>query len=215
MALLDSLVSALLNSLRKFFAPLTKLWDKLVLGWTHLTNIGKDTQTLISSVQDEISAWRNFREDTKWKSKVISVPIAYDKTKQFIENIPAAWRAVADLVSSLKEKITSGGSPETDAEEFAADIQSGEGVSSFLKRLPRLVKGLERLFGFVAIVVDALETIANTIADLQTIVGEIGDIRREIESQETIFLSQKNKRRTVTTNDGRKIQERIGVLHGD
>lgn len=213
MALGDILISPILAAVRRFLGPLNQLWEKIVEAFTHLTKLGSAVTQLVQTIKDEIEAWRTFKENPRWRSRVISVPIAFEKTKELVLGIPASWHAIVDLFTKLKEKINTAGDPEAEAKDFAADLEGGEGISGFLRRVPRLVKGLERLFGFLAIAVDALETISGAIDDLQTIVDETARIRSEIEQLDSIFLSQKNPRKTEKLVDGGSIKIRVGNLH--
>lgn len=215
MVFLDRLIQPVIELLNRWLSPLRKLWDKIIQAKDHLLNIGQATQKLFESVRNEIEGWRNFRENPRVKSRVISVPIAYEKTRQLIEGIPASWRAIADLFKELRAKVDAVGSPEAEARDFAADLESGEGVSGLLRRLPRLAKGLEKLFGFLAIAVDALESIASAIDDLQTIIDELSRVRTEIEELDSLFLTQKNKRKTLRTRNGETFKIRVGSLHKD
>lgn len=217
MALIDDLLARLIQPLfdllNRWLAPLRRIWDKIIQAKDHLLNVGSATQHLFDSITSEVQAWRTFKENPRWRSRVINAPIAFEKTQELIQGIPDSWRAIVDLFRELRGKVDAVGEPEAEAREFAADLESGEGVSGLLRRLPRLARGLERLFGFLAIAVDALETIANAIGDLQTIVDEASRIRREIEELDTIFLSQKNPRKTVRTADGGSLKIRLGNLH--
>lgn len=213
MGLLARLLQPILNALNAWLGPLRKLWEKLVATWEHMLSVGEDTKHLVLSVQAEIEGWRTFTLRPKVRNRVISLPLAVDKTKALIQGIPDSWRAIVDLFNQLRDKIQTSANPKSEGEEFAADLESGEGVAGLLKRLPKLAKGLEKMFGFLAIVLDALETISSAIQDLQTIVDEASRIRKEIEDLDTIFLSQRNKRRTVRTVDGESLKLRVGSLH--
>lgn len=213
MALLDSLLSPIFSAINRWLGPLRRLWEKIIQAKDHLLNIGNSTQHLVLTVKNEIEAWRTFKENPRWRSRVVNLPTAFDKTKELIAGIPASWRAIVDLFKLLRDKIDSAGDPKAEADEFAEDLKSGEGISGLLKRVPRIAKGLERTFGFISLAVDALESIANAIDDIQTIVDETARIRGEIESLDTIFLSQSNKRRTEKLADGSSIKIRVGNLH--
>lgn len=212
MALFDFL-SPLLDKLKQALGPLGKLWDKVVEAWNHITNIIGASQTLVSTIESEISAWKNFKEDIRFGSRVINLEKAIDKTTQLIQGIPDSWHAILDLVKEIKGKIGGVSEPvEGEVEALETDIEEG-GVSGLLKRFPALAKFFEKALGFVSLLVDALESIANAIADLQTIVDETKRIRLEIEHLDTIFLQQKNKRKYLKLADGRSIRIRVGSLH--
>jgi hypothetical protein len=211
-ALLDSLIQPILDRLGQVFAPFKKLFDFVFHFWTSVTDLFKKTKTLVDSIIAEVDAWRNFKEEASFKNRLVSIPKAYDQTKQFILQIPAAWRAIVDLFNELKGKFETTGNPTEEAENALKDIESS-GFRSILKQFPKFAKGFEKVLGFVAIIVDALESIAKGVDDLQAIVDTVRGIREEIESQQTIFLQQKNTRKTIKTKGGKNLKLRIGHLH--
>jgi len=216
MGLLDSItggISKLLSDLWNKLVPnsIKTLVSKVTDGVRHISTIFERLDKLFNSVRAEITAWRNFREDIKFKSRVINVPKAYEGITDFIQQLKDSANAVRDLVSKFKEKIGQE-SPVEEAEAVESDLESG-GAESLVKQFPKLAKGLERLAGVVTIVVDALGTISDAVDDIQQIVDEITRIREEIESADSIFLQQKNQRRAVPLREGGSTSWRIGSLH--
>jgi len=217
-ALLDSItggISKLLSELWNKLVPnsVKTLVSKIIDGVQHISTIFTRLDQLFNSVRSEISAWKNFREDIKFKSRVINVPKAYEGIVDFIQQLKDSANAVRDLVSKFKEKIGQE-NPVEEAEAVEADLEEG-GAESLLKQFPKLAKGLERLAGVVTLVVDALSTISDALDDLQQIVDEITRIREEIESAESIFLQQGNSRRSVPLREGGSTSWRIGSLHAE
>jgi hypothetical protein len=212
MALLDTLFKPILDAIAKLLAPFQKLFDLLTHFWTNITNLLTDANHLVQSVVAEVNAWRNFKENISFKNRLVSLPIAYEKTKEFILEIPNAWHAVVDIIQNIKGKFETGGNPTEEAQQALADIEEG-GFKGILQRFPKFTKGFEKVLGFVAIIADALESIIDGIHDLQTIVDTLRDIREEIESADTIFLNQSNPRRTVRLEDGSTMKIRLGKLH--
>jgi hypothetical protein len=131
-----------------------------------------------------------------------------------VNEVKEAWASIQDLAKSFKETVKGGGDPQAEAEEVAADLgdlsNAGE---SLLKKLPKLSRGLEKLLGVVSLIVEAVITWSSAIDDLQSIVDAIRDVRIEVETGDTLFLSQKNKRRVVQLEDGSSIKIRLGNLH--
>jgi hypothetical protein len=205
-------ITGLLSSIKSFFGPLGKLFDKLKETYDHLVGVFDAAQKLTTSVTSEIDAWRNFKQDIRIRQRVVNIETAIQKTRDLIEGIPAAWRAIVDVVKQVKSQIGGAESPVEDAQAAAEDIDAG-GIKSLLEKFPKLARGLEKLLGVLAIIVTALETISNVIADIQTVVDEITRLRLEIEKLDTIFLSQSNRRKTVRLEDGRTIKIRVGKLH--
>jgi hypothetical protein len=212
MALLDALLKPVFDEIAKLLAPFSKLFDLLTHFWTNIKNLFSDAQNLVQSVIAEVNAWRNFKENISFKTRLVSLPIAYDATKEFILSIPAAWHAIVDIVNQIKGKLETGGNPTEEAENALKDIEEG-GFKGILKQFPKFAKGLEKVLGFISLVADALESIISGIHDLQTIVDTLKGIREEIESADTVFLKQTNPRRIVKLEDGSTIKIRVGHLH--
>jgi methyl-accepting chemotaxis protein len=215
MAILDTLTSGIQKLIESLISSLlgpaaTKLIEKVTTGISNITNLFGDVQSLIDSVRDEADAWKNFREDIRIKSRVVNIPKAYDQTKSLIVGIKDSWNAVLDIIKEFKSKL--GESPEAEAEEASADLEES-GTGALTKRIPALGRFLEKTLGVVTLIVDALESISSVIHDLQTIVDEVTRVREEIESAESIFLSQKNPRRTLKLAQGGSIKIRVGNLH--
>jgi hypothetical protein len=205
-------LSGVLDKIKSLLGPFGQLWDKLTLTYTHMTNIFSSGEKLTQSVISEVNAWRNFKQDIRFKSRVVQIESAVEKTRALIEGIPAAWRSIVDLFKQFKEQLGGEGNPIEEADAATADIEAG-GIKTLLTKFPALAKGLEKVLGFLAIAVQALEAITNAIDDLQSIVDEITRLRLEIEKLDTIFLSQSNKRKTLKLADGSSIRVRIGKLH--
>ena len=211
MALID-LFNPILEAIKRALGPFGKLFDLLGRFWDNLKTVGSRSQQLINSIIGEINAWKNFKEDISFRTRVINVKSAIDKSEEFISQLGAAWSAIKDLVSQIKQKFQTAGDPVGDAKAAVDDIESS-GFRGILEKFPRLAKGLERVLGWVALLADTLETISSSIDDLQTILDTISAIRDEVETGSTIFLSQKNPRKTLKLEDGSPIKIRVGNLH--
>jgi hypothetical protein len=210
-ALFDFL-SPLLDRLKAALGPLGKLWDKIVEAWNHITNIIGDSQHLIDTIAGEIDGWKNFKQDIRIKQRVINLEKAIQKTEELFQGIPDSWHAIQDLVKEIKGKLNVARPSPAEVEAIEGDLEKG-GISNLLKRFPALARFFEKALGFVTLLVDALESIANAIGDLQIIADEAKRIRLEIEQLDTIFLQQKNQRKTLKLSDGKTIRIRIGSLH--
>ena len=211
MALTD-IFNPILAAIKRALGPFGKLFDLLGKFWENLKTVGARTQTLISSIISEINAWKNFKESISFRTRVINVKAAIDKSEEFIKQISAAWTAVKDLISNIKDKFQTAGDPVGDAKAAVDDIE-GSGLKGLLEKFPKLAKGFEKLLGWVALLADTLETISSSIDDLQQILDTIKAIREEIETGSTIFLQQKNPRKTLKLDDGTPIKIRVGNLH--
>jgi hypothetical protein len=177
----------------------------------HAVNIFKNLDTLVESIKSEAEAWKTFRESIQVSNRVINIPKAYDQTKSLIVGLLDAWHAIVDIVRQFREKLGIQNAA-ADAEAAATDVEES-GASSLLKRLPKLAKVFEKVLGVLTLVVDALASILSVIDDLQTIVDETKRIREEIESAESLFLQQKNPRKTVKLAAGGSMRIRVGSMH--
>ena len=211
MALID-LFNPLLDAVKRALGPFGKLFDLIGQFWTNLTTLGARVQKLFNSILAEIQAWRTFKESISFRTRVINVKSAFDKTQEFIDQFKAAWLAIKDLVQNLKGKFQTAGDPVGDAKAAIDDIEAS-GFKGILQKFPRLAKGLEKVLGFVALLADALESISSGIDDLQTILDTISALREEIETGSTVFLQQKNARKLVKLKDGSTMKIRLGNLH--
>ena len=204
--------SAIFDRLKTFLGPFGKLLDSLKKSYDKLINIFDTGKKLTDSIITEVNGWKNFKSDIRFAQRVVQIESAVEKTKQLIEGIPESWRAIVDIVKTLKSQISSETNPIEEAEAATEDIEAS-GVKSLLTKFPALAKALEKVLGVLALVLTALEAIATTIDDLQTIVNELRAIRLEIEKLDTIFLSQSNKRKTLRLQNGKTIKIRVGKLH--
>jgi hypothetical protein len=207
-------LSSVYDRVIKFLGPVGKLIDAGRKAFLKLRTIVERATVLMDGLIAEFNAWRHFKEDIKFKSRVVNLESAFEKTKALIEGIPKAWNSIVDIVKEFKGKVLEA-NPASEAEELLAPAEdgSGEGLTAVLKKFPKLAKSLERIGGVLVLVLDALESISKTIDDLQSILDEISALRREIESLDTIFLTQHNKRKRIKLADGKSIRIRLGKLH--
>ena len=204
-------ITNLFSGLTSFLGPLGKIWDHLKEVYNHSINIYANAQALVQSVIDEIDGWKNFKQDIRLKQRVVQIESAIQKTRDLVEGIPAAWRSIVDLVKQFKGQLGES-NPVEETEALTEDLESG-GFKALLEKFPALGKALEKVLGFLAILVSALQAISDSIDDLQKIVDELKGLRLEFEKLDTIFLSQSNKRKTLRLEDGSSIRVRIGKLH--
>jgi phage-related minor tail protein len=202
----------LLAAIKRALGPFGKLFDLLSKFWTRITRLWTNLNKLVTSITTEIQEWKRFKEDIRYRTRVISIPAAVEKTRAFIEQIVAARDAIFDLWDILKSKFEGTANPTEEAEQAIKDIEAS-GLHDILSKFPRLLKGAEKVLGFISIVADALESILDAIDDLQRIVDVLKSIREEVEHGSTVFLSQSNKRRTLKLADGGSIKIRVGNLH--
>jgi len=205
-------LAPIVDRIKALLGPFGKLIDKLKETYDKLIHVFDAGQKLTDSVIAEIDGWKNFKSDIRFSQRVIQIERAVQKTKDLIEGIPESWKAIVDIFKTIKSQLTSESNPIEDAEAATEDIESS-GVKTLLEKFPRLAKGLEKVLGALALVLTALEAIADTIHDLQTIVDELKAIRLEIEKLDTIFLSQSNKRKVLRLSNGSTIRVRVGKLH--
>lgn len=212
MALFDQLFKPLLDAIKKALGPFGRLFDLLSKFWTKLSTFIPKTTRLVQGIIAEVAAWRQFKEDIRYRTSVINIPAAVEATRSLIEQIARARDAIVDLWNELKGKLEPAGNPTEEAEQAIQDIENA-GFRDILQKFPKLLKGAEKVLGFVAIIADALESLISAVDDLQAILDVISSLREEVEHGSTVFLQQKNKRRVVTLEDGTKMRIRVGSLH--
>jgi len=210
--LLGRLLQPLFDRVKAAFAPFGKLVAFVSRFWTSIQSLGGKIQNLINLVISEVDEWRNFQSNIAFRTKIISLPVAIDHIQEFWQMITAAWSSVLELVKELRGKFETTGDPAGDAEDAIADIENSS-FKGIIEKFPKLFKGLEKVLGFVAIVLDALETIITAVDDLTTIVEALQAIRQDIETGGPLFLTQSNARKTVHLDDGTPIKQRVGNLH--
>ena len=212
MVLFGFSLDGLFSAIKSFLGPFGKLFDLLTQSWDKLTTIVQRATKLLDDGIAEFNAWKNFKQDIRLKSRVVNLESAIDKTRALIEGIPTAWHSIIDIVKQFKNQIGEGGNPTEDAEALIKDAESG-GLKDLLTKFPKLAKGLEKILGVLALVLQALESISAVIDDLQNVLDEITRLRLEIEKLDTIFLQQGNKRKLLKLANGKSIKIRLGKLH--
>ena len=197
--ILDRLVASLgieqlFDFLLKKFPALKKLLDlgqKLI---QHFTGVFDAGVHLFESFQSEVQAFKNFREDFRLKSRVINIERAITKIRDLIQGLFDAWRSIVRLFKGLSFKLEAGGAAEV------AEAATGIG-------LPIAVVNA------LVLIVEVLDTVRNIIDSFQTVIDEITRLREFIETGDTIFLQQRNKRKVLRLADGSSIKIRVGKLH--
>lgn len=206
------LLQPLIDKLKEALGPFGKIFAIVNKFWTRLTSLRQNVQKLVDTILGEIRAWKGFKEDIAFRTRVINLPKAIDKTKEFIDQLRSAWDAVIELWTDLKGKLEFGGNPTEEAEAAIKDLEAS-GFKDILSKFPRLLKGAEKVLGFVAIVADALSSILAAIDDLQRIADAVKALREEIETGSTVFLNNRNPRKTIKLADGGSMKIRVGNLH--
>ena len=212
MGLIQNLEDRILSQLKVILAPFSKLFDFITHFWNSITSLGTRIQNLIALVLSEVNAWRQFQQNIAFRTKVINVSAAIEHIQDFWAQMVAAWASIEDLARELKGKFQTTGDPAQEASDAIKDIENS-GFRDLLAKFPKLLKGLEKVLGFAAIVLDAVESISSAIDDLTAIVNATAAIREDIESGGPLFLKQTNPRKTVTLEDGTKMKIRVGNLH--
>jgi hypothetical protein len=199
MALLDTILGhlgldQLLAFVLKKFPVLEKLFDLAKKIIEHFTGTIGAGVSLFESLQSEFQAWKNFKEDIRLRSRVVNIERAITKTRDLVQGLFDSWRAVLDIIKNITTKLEVGGVAEI------AEAATGIGLPV-------------ALVNAIVLIVEVLDTIRNVIDDAQTIVNEITRIREAVENADTIFLQQRNARKTVKLEDGKSIKIRVGKLH--
>lgn len=191
-------LSDIIHSFKNLGGNLAAIWNFVCHAYqrikdffSHLLSLMSRIRQLISDVEDEVQQIKDFSFDPKWRTRVISVPIAYEKIHRLATEIPTEIiDAVKDLVEKVRSRVEagSGGTEDFDATDLDAD----------LKLIPeKLAKCGEKILGFVTLLFDAVDTISSMVDDLQTLVDDFREIRQDIENLDAIFLSNSSPRKTV------------------
>jgi len=211
--LLERLLRPIIDRLKAWLGPFGHLIDEVINGYSKLLTVVSRGQDLISSTIDEVSAWRSFRTNFAWRTRVINLKTAYERTADLVQMFREAAAAIRDLWLDLQRTIKGAPEPEELTQEAQAAIESPEGIEGLARLFPRLAKLGEKLLGGVLIVIQGLEGLSDAIDDLQAILDAVTALREELETGSTIFLQQNNRRRSVKTEHGEVINLRIGKLH--
>lgn len=187
---LGGLLKNLGGNLMAIWNFVTHAYDKAKEFIDHLLTLFDRIHTLISDVEEEINAIKNFQFNPTWRTRVISVPAAYEKINRLATQIPGEiTSAIKDLVSQLKERLNQT-SPPKDFDAKALDDD--------LKLLPeKLAKCGEKLIGVLTLLFDTVTTISKVVDDLQTLVSDFREIRQDIENLDAIFLRKGSRRKYV------------------
>jgi hypothetical protein len=216
-ALLDDIISRLiqpiLDKVKRWLGPFGKLIDHVIEGYKHLLNIGKTLVDLRDEIVGEIKAWQSFKEDIHFRTRVISLPIAVEQTRNFIEGFATAWHAIIDLFKDIQRTIKGAPEPEDLAKDVESAVSSPDSAEGLAKLFPKLAKLGERVLGAVLIIVQGLEGLSDALDDFKKIVDQAKAVREEIETGATVFLKQSNRRKTVRLDDGTTMKIRVGKLH--
>jgi gas vesicle protein len=189
---------ALINIFKGLAGNLMTLWNLIGHAyeyiknfWNHLLTLIDRIKTLVTDIETEIQAIKDFEFDPRWRTRVISVPVAYQQLHRLAVDIPSEiTTAVKDIIEQIRTKVEAG-TGETgdfDVEDLEAD----------LKLLPeKLAKAGEKILGFVTLITDAVLSISALVDDLQTLVTDFSEIRQDIENLDAIFLPTGRPRRAV------------------
>jgi gas vesicle protein len=181
------LLRLLLNRLRALFpgmfAKIQAAYDFIFHAKTAFGDLFSSVQSLITDVENEIDQIKHFDVNPHWRNRVISVPTAIENIQRFPELFTTIADAVKDLVSQIKEKVST--APEVNPDE--------------LQMLPeKFAQFGEKIAAWLGMFLDALVTIKQAVNDLHIIVDSIREIREDLENLDGLFLTQKNPRRYVT-----------------
>jgi hypothetical protein len=197
-AFLDSVLGALgLDQLFAFvlkkFPVLEQLFDlgkKIIEHFTGVFQAGVD---LFNSAQSEFESWKHFKEDIRFKQRVIVVEQALKRVKEFTDELISAWKEILSLIKSAGVKLETGGAAEV------AEAATGIGLPI-------------AIVNAIVLVVEVLDTVRNLIDTAQNIVNVIRDVREFLQG-DLFFLQQRNPRKVLKLESGGSIKVRVGNLH--
>ena len=141
-------------------------------------------EALVLNARKEFQAFNDFKFDPRWNQRVILVPKAIQKTRDFLVGDGSA---AVDLIKHFERLIN-------DLKGLWKTRTVGVGGGG--------LTGVEKGTG---IVMDTVRTVDHTftfveqfVDNLQSVVDDVRAIRTEIEKLDTIFLQQGNPRVRVT-----------------
>jgi hypothetical protein len=198
MALLDTVLGALgLDQLWAFilkkFPVLQQLLDLAKRIIEHFTGVFQAAVDLFNSAQSEFDAWKHFKEDIRFKQRVIVVEQALKKVKQFTDELISAWKEILSLIKNAGIKLETGGAAEI------AEAATGIGLPI-------------AIVNAIVLIVEVLDTVRNLIDTAQNIVNVIKDVREFLQG-DFLFLQQRNARKVLKLESGGSIKVRVGNLH--
>jgi len=198
MALLDTLLNALgieafFSLILRKFPVIQKLLDlaKKIIG--HFTGVFDAAKHLFDSAQSEFQAWKHFKEDIRFRQRVIVVEHALQKVQDFIQKLVSAWKEILSLIKNASIKLETGGAAEV------AEAATGIGLPI-------------AIVNAIVIVVEVLDTVRNLIDTAQDIVDVVTGVREFLQG-DFLFLQQRNKRKVVNLDDGTTMKIRVGTIH--
>ena len=215
-SVLGKLLEPLISAVKSALGPFGKAFDIIAHFWKNLQLTWTKALALTRLVRDEIEAWKTFKEAVPFRTGVISIPAAIEKTQDLIREVLLAWHAIVNLANQIRSKFEEMGAsdPAADAREAIADIEKS-GFRDILSKFPQLLKGAERLLVWLGVIVEWVGLFQELTDDFTEIVRAEKAIREEVETGSTVFLSQANRRKVVTLEDGTKMKIRLGNLHAE
>lgn len=202
--LIETRLLTLLEPVLKPIRPLIKIFTVLRDNTIGIFDAGSD---LLKEIESEYDQIRHFSARPEWKNRVISVPAVIQHVEDLTQIPSQVVAAFKDLIQNLRQKV--------DTTAFETDELEGiEDLRGIIRRLgARFAAVLERILGILTLVVDSLVTIRSTIDDLKTIVDAVRTVRENLEHLDGLFLTQKNPRKLLRTQDGEAFRIRVGSLH--
>lgn len=213
MSFLERLLGPIIHRVLQWLGPFGDLLRRIVDSYASIRTIFDRAQKFVSSVISEGQEWNRFRANFAWRTRVINLKIAYEQTSALVQQILGVWSSIKDLIKDAQQQIKGAPEPEELATDIAEGVSLDEGVSGLAKLFPKLARLGTKILGVVTILLNAAEGISRAIDDLQQIVDAVTALRQELEFGSTIFLSQKNPRRTIKLADGGSMKIRLGNLH--
>jgi hypothetical protein len=159
----------------------------------HFTGVFKAAVDLFNSAQSEFEAWKHFKEDIRFKQRVIVVEQALKKVKDFTDELISAWKEILSLIKNAGVKLETGGAAEI------AEAATGIGLPI-------------AIVNAIVLIIEILDTVRNLIDTAQNIVNVVKDVREFLQG-DFLFLQQKNTRKVLKLESGGSIKIRVGNLH--
>jgi methyl-accepting chemotaxis protein len=136
-----------------------------------------DLAVLVFNIKKEIDKLKAFKFEPKWKTRVINVPAAIDKTRELVTSVAdEIHTAFQTLHGNLQSIIT------------ARQRHKAEGGDT----------GVAGILSLMTEIRNFVRETDNAIKSLDSFVNAIREITDELEGLDTLFLQQGNPRQRVT-----------------
>jgi len=124
-------IKAVAGNLTVIWNTIRHAYDYVKTFIDHILTLFTRIETLVSDIETEIQAIKDFEFNPLWRTRVISVPRAYEKINRLATVIPGEiTNAIKDIVKQIKAKVEAGtgGGEDFNPEELENDLRKNPRV---------------------------------------------------------------------------------------